>query len=47
LRLLEQKLQTLNGKEEVMRYLISLMSPANHHTASGLMATRIYSELLG
>lgn len=47
LRLLEQKLASLATKEEVMAMLTGLMSPAKHHTASGLMATRIFTRLYG
>jgi hypothetical protein len=45
LRLLEEKLAALSSKEEAMTMLIPLMSPANHHTAPGLMATRIFTRL--
>jgi hypothetical protein len=47
LRLLEEKLAAQPSKEEAMTMLIRLMSPANHHTASGLMATRIFTRLFG
>ncbi len=47
LRLLEQKLAALSSKEEAMTVLTGLMSPANHHTAPGLMATRIFTRLFG
>lgn len=46
LRLLEEKL-ALCSKQEAMQKLIPLMSPATHHTAAGLMATRMFSKLLG
>jgi len=44
---LEQKLSSLESKEAVMDMLISLMSPSIHHTPVGLMATRIYSSMIG
>jgi hypothetical protein len=47
LRLLEQQLAALSTREETMALLVDLMSPANHHTAPGLMATRIFTRLLG
>lgn len=47
LRLLEEKLAALSSKEEMMAALIRLMSPATHHTAAGLMATRIFTRLFG
>jgi hypothetical protein len=34
------------GKPEAMAMLAQLMSPSVHHTAIGLMATRMYSQLL-
>jgi hypothetical protein len=46
LRLLKDKL-ALSSRKEAMRTLITLMSPANHHTAAGLMATRIFPRLFG
>jgi hypothetical protein len=46
LRLLEQRLASLSGKTEAMQMLAELMSPSTHHTAIGLMATRMYSKLL-
>jgi len=46
LRELEQKVAAAAGKSEAMAMLASLMSPAVHHTAIGLMATRMYSQLL-
>ncbi len=44
LRLLKDKLALSSGKE-AMTTLITLMSPANHHTAAGLMATRVFTRL--
>jgi hypothetical protein len=46
LRELEQKVAGAAGKPEAMAMLARLMSPAVHHTAIGLMATRMYSQLL-
>ena len=47
LRLLEAKLAAADSKEEAIAMLIALMSPANHHSAAGLMATRVFSRLYG
>jgi hypothetical protein len=44
LRLLEEQLAELNGKQELMASLLPLLSPAHHHTPSGLMATRIFNR---
>jgi hypothetical protein len=46
LRQLEEKVAAAAGKPEAMAMLARLMSPAVHHTAIGLMATRMYSQLL-
>lgn len=46
LRLLEEQLAGLKNKKNAMELLTKLMSPANHHTAQGLMATRIFTTLL-
>jgi len=46
LRQLEQKVAAAAGKPEAMAMLARLMSPTVHHTAIGLMATRMYSQLL-
>ena len=46
LRLLEQRVAALRDKNAVMTLLAGLMSPALHHSASGMMATRLYSQLL-
>ena len=46
LRELEQKVAAAAGKSEAMAMLARQMSPAVHHTAIGLMATRMYSQLL-
>jgi hypothetical protein len=47
LRALEEKLASLPSREEAMDLLADLMSPANHHTAPGLMATRIFTRMFG
>ncbi|WP_295999469.1 iron-containing redox enzyme family protein [Rugamonas sp.] len=46
LALLERRLADSGDKAAAMALLIPLMSPAHHHSAAGLMATRIYSKLL-
>jgi hypothetical protein len=46
LRTLEETLASLSSKEETMSMLAQLMSPSTHHTAPGLMATRIFTRLL-
>jgi hypothetical protein len=46
LRQLEEKVAGAAGKPEAMAMLARLMSPQVHHTAIGLMATRMYSQLL-
>ncbi|GGE75904.1 hypothetical protein GCM10008020_20680 [Massilia psychrophila] len=45
LRLLEAKLAAAGSKEEAVAMLTALMSPAKHHSAAGLMATRVFSRL--
>ncbi len=45
LRLLEVQLASLPEHKARMAHLYRLMSPAFHHTAAGLMATRIFSRL--
>ncbi|MCD2516610.1 iron-containing redox enzyme family protein [Massilia sp. G4R7] len=45
LRLLEEQVASAAGKGEAMELLGSLMSPEIHHTAVGLMATRMYTRL--
>lgn len=47
LRSLEAELAQLPGRDAAMDRLAPLMSPALHHTAAGMMATRIFSNLLG
>jgi Iron-containing redox enzyme len=46
LRALEEQVAGAAGKPEAMAMLARLMSPSVHHTAIGLMATRMYSQLL-
>jgi hypothetical protein len=46
LDLLEQQVAGAAGKQEAMDLLRQLMSPALHHSAAGLMATRMFSRLL-
>ena len=46
LRALEQKVAEQGSKGSAMDMLIPLMSPAHHHSAAGLMATRLYKQLL-
>jgi hypothetical protein len=46
LHLLEEQIAALPGKQQAMALLAGLMSPSNHHSAVGLMATRMYSQLL-
>jgi hypothetical protein len=46
MRLLEQKLATMENKQQAMAHLRTLMSPALHHTPVGLMATRIFQRML-
>src|SRR5690554_663429 len=46
LRQLEESLAPLPGKEAILDQLVPLLSPAHHHTPSGLMATRIVTQLL-
>lgn len=45
LRQLEQQVAAANGKPEAMELLARLLSPEVHHTAAGLMATRMYTQL--
>jgi hypothetical protein len=43
---LEERVAGAAGKPEAMTMLARLMSPSVHHTAIGLMATRMFSRLL-
>ena len=45
-RLLQQELHTLSGPARTQR-LIELMAPAHHFTPAGLMATQLFSRMLG
>ena len=47
LRLLEQEVAMSGSKQEAMKTLSALMSSSRHHTSAGLMATRMFSKLLG
>ncbi len=46
-RVLERNLSSATGQQDAMKKLIALMSPAPHHSAPGLMATRIFNDVLG
>jgi hypothetical protein len=46
LRQLELRVAGLGSKQAAMELLLSLMTPARHHSASGLMATRMFRQLL-
>lgn len=46
LRVLEQRIAGAANKQEAMEVLRELMGPALHHTAPGLMATRMFARLL-
>ena len=43
---LESRLASGVNMEETISYLIEMMSPAQHHTPSGLQSTRLFNELL-
>ncbi len=45
LRLLEEQVAAAPGKQQAMELLGGLMAPEIHHTAVGLMATRMYTQL--
>lgn len=45
LSLLEARVVASASKEEAMALLAALMAPSNHHTSTGLMATRMFSKL--
>jgi hypothetical protein len=47
LRQLEERVAACAGKPEAMTLLAGFMGPAGHHTPLGLMATRMYAQLLG
>ncbi len=44
---LHHQLASVRSQEEEIALLISLMSPALHHSAAGLVATRIFNDMLG
>ena len=46
-RAIEEKLARFTCKRAAMAWLTHLMSPLHHHTAAGLMATRVFCRLLG
>jgi DNA-binding MarR family transcriptional regulator len=46
-RLLEQMLGNASSRTEAIELLVGLMSPANHHSAAGLMATRTFARMFG
>lgn len=46
LQALQSNLAAFEKQEDAMKMLISLMSPANHHSESGLLATRIFADIL-
>jgi hypothetical protein len=45
LRLLEEQLGTQLRNDDAVRQLTRLMSPTHHHTAPGLVATRVFTAL--
>jgi hypothetical protein len=45
LTLLEARVVASGSKAEAIAMLTSLMAPSNHHTSTGLMATRMFSKL--
>ena len=46
LRQLELQVAAMGNKQAAMRLLQSLMTPARHHSAVGLMATRLFRQLI-
>ncbi|MGN6388352.1 MAG: iron-containing redox enzyme family protein, partial [Burkholderiaceae bacterium] len=46
LRALERELAAAPSRDEAMTLLAGWMSPAAHHSAPGLMATRVFVEML-
>jgi hypothetical protein len=46
LRQLEQQIATLGDKQAAVQLLQELMTPAQHHRPLGLMATRLYRQLI-
>jgi hypothetical protein len=47
LSLLEKQVAAMGSRDQAMSALRELMTPAGHHTNAGLMATRIFTKLLG
>ena len=45
LRHLEQAVAGAHSKADAMDLLVACMSPARHHSAAGLMATRMFVRL--
>ena len=45
LSLLEARVVASNSKDEAIAMLAALMGPATHHASTGLMATRMFSQL--
>jgi hypothetical protein len=46
-RALERSLAKSPSQAATMQKLIALMSPALHHTAAGLKATQLFTEIVG
>lgn len=44
-QVLEQQLAQLPSREARMRHLVPLLSPSRHHSAAGLLATRLFTGL--
>ena len=46
LHLLEERVASAGSKADIMAILLPLLAPSTHHSAAGLMATRMLSRLL-
>ncbi len=46
-QVLQKNLTAITNVQEQMSLLIALMSPAHHHSPAGLLATRIFNQMLG
>jgi hypothetical protein len=46
LHLLEERVASAGSKADIMAILLPLLAPSTHHSAAGLMATRMFSRLL-
>ncbi|HEY1042413.1 MAG TPA: iron-containing redox enzyme family protein [Telluria sp.] len=46
LHLLEERVASAGSKSDIMAILLPLLAPSTHHSAAGLMATRMFSRLL-